>query len=62
MKANKEAESLRFGQTGHFLTIWLNIAVQDRETIQAVKKALGDHLWPWLDVDFTDDAEPHAQA
>ena len=43
-------------QTGHFLTIWLNIAVQDRETVQAVKKALGDLLWQWLDFDFTKDA------
>ena len=43
-------------QTGHFLTLWLNIAVQDRENVQAVKKAFGDSLWHWLDVDLTDDA------
>jgi hypothetical protein len=42
-------------QTGYFLTVWLNIAVRDRETVQAVKKAFGDFLWQWLDFDFTDD-------
>ncbi len=41
--------------TDSFLTLWLNIAVQQHETIQAVKDAFGASLLDLLDFDFTDD-------
>jgi hypothetical protein len=41
-------------QTRHFLTIWLNMTVPDKETVQAVRSALGDPLWQWLDYDLTE--------
>ena len=43
--------------TDQFLTLWLNIAVQDQETIQEVKKAFGASLLTFLDDDFTADGE-----
>ncbi len=46
--------------SSHFLTLWLNMSVEDQETVQAVKKAFGDQLWQWLDVDFTEGTEPDA--
>jgi hypothetical protein len=39
--------------TSHFLTVWLNIAVQEQEMIQAVRSAFGASLLDSLDVDFT---------
>ncbi len=47
--------------TGQFLTIWLNIAAQDQETIQAVKHAFGASLLNFLDGDFTADGAPTAE-
>ena len=44
--------------TGHFLTLWIHIAAEDKETVQAVKFAFGDALWRSLDVDFTESAPP----
>jgi len=46
--------------SSHFLTLWLNMSVEDKETVQAVKKAFGDQLWQWLDVNFTEGTEPDA--
>jgi len=40
--------------TEHFLTVWVNIGVEDKETVQAVKSAFGPLLLDHLDVDFTD--------
>ena len=47
--------------TGYFLTIWLNIAGQEQETIQAVKDAFGASLLHLLDFDFTDEAESYTR-
>ncbi len=47
--------------TDQFLTLWVNIAVQDRETIQAVKGAFGAPLLKFLDGDFTADGELAAE-
>ncbi len=44
--------------TDEFLTFWVNIAVPDQETIQAVKRAFGASLLKLLDGDFTADGEP----